>query len=218
MSWKKGLLLDSLLYLVLDKDICPKGKIDNVLSQAGKSGINLLQLRENNADDEEFLKDAASVSKACKKQGLVFLVNNRLDIALVVDADGVHLGQSDLPVTEARKILGKNKIIGLTCRNLIQAQKAEAQGADYISIGPIFSTPIKPDLKPIKKELIGVINRKLSIPVFGIGGINATNIKQAFFYGVKRFAVSRAICQSKCVKQAVCNLRCEISKSRNFNH
>jgi len=130
-----------------------------------------------------------------------------LDIARVCDADGLHLGQSDLPLKQARRILGKGKIIGISCHSLTQAQKAQAQGADYISIGPIFSTLIKPDLKPINLKLIKIIDQKIKIPLFVIGGINSHNVNKVISYGAKRIALCRAICCAQNIRKAAQELR-----------
>lgn len=143
------------------------------------------------------MQDAQKIKQLCKKRGIVFLVNNRLDISKIVDADGLHIGQSDLPLRVARRILGKDKIIGVSCHNLTHALKAQTEGADYISIGPIFSTPIKPHTKPINLNLIKAIEQKIKIPFFAIGGINHSNIKKVISYGAKRVAVCRAICCAK---------------------
>ena len=154
---------------MLDKDSCRQGNVVGIFRQVGKKGIDLVQLRENTACDRDFFEDAKIINRLCRKRGIIFLVNNRLDIAQLTNADGLHLGQSDLPLRVARRLLGKNKIIGISCHNLTQALKAEAQGADYISIGPIFLTQTKPNLKPINSRLIKTIKQKIKIPFFAIG-------------------------------------------------
>ena len=177
------------------------------MRQVGRTGIDLVQLRAKAALDRDLLKDAKIIHQLCQERGIIFIINNRLDIAQVVDADGLHLGQADLPLRAARVFLGRNKIIGISCHNLTQALKAEAEGADYISIGPAFSTLTKPSLKPINLRLIKMINRKLKIPFFAIGGISQANINKVKSYGAKRVAVCRAICRAKNIKKSVCNLR-----------
>lgn len=170
-------------------------------------GIGLVQLRENAACARDFLRDAQAVKRLCQKQKVIFVINNRLDIAQIVDADGLHLGQSDLGLKSARKIFGENKVIGISCHNLSQALKAQAQGADYISVGPIFGTQTKPNLKPINSKLIKIINQRIRIPLFAIGGINRSNIRKVISYGAERVAVCRAICSARDVKNSVVNLR-----------
>jgi thiamine-phosphate pyrophosphorylase len=199
------LLLSSRVYLVLDKDSCRRGNVVSVFRQVDKEAIDLVQLRENTACDRDFLRDAELIKRLCQKR-IIFLINNRLDIALVTNADGLHLGQSDLPLRQARRIL-KDKIIGISCHNLAQALKAQDGGADYISIGPIFRTQTKPNLKPINLTLIKTINQRIKIPFFAIGGINRSNINEVISYGAKRIALCRGICRAKNVKKAALELR-----------
>jgi len=194
---KERLLLNSRLYLVLDKDSCPRGNVAFVIRKLGKGIIDLVQLRETRAHDRGFLKDAEIVRNLCHKKGIIFLVNNRLDIAKLVNADGLHLGQSDLPLKIAIKFLGKDKIIGISCHNLNQALRAQEEGANYISIGPIFSTKTKPELKPIGIKILNILKRKIKIPFFLIGGINQVNIKRVISFGAERVCVCRAICSAE---------------------
>ena len=166
-----------------------------------------MQLRETATCDRDFLRDAEIIKRLSQRKGVIFLINNRLDIALITAADGLHLGQSDLPLSEARRALGKNKIIGKSCHNLVQAQRAQAEGADYISVGPIFPTLTKPDLTPINLKILKMINKKIDIPFFAIGGINHTNIKEVISHGAKRVALSRAICRAQNIPKATRELR-----------
>ena len=120
-----------------------------------------------------------------------------MDIAKIVNSDGLHLGQDDLSVGIARRILGKDKIIGLSCHSLKQAQKAVSLGIDYISIGPVFATTTKPEYKPVGLILIKKAKDKIRIPFFAIGSINESNIEKSRASGAKRFAVCRAVCKAK---------------------
>ena len=201
------MLLSSRLYLVLDKENCFPDNVIDIFRQVNQAGIDLVQLRETTACDRDFLKHAEIIKRLCQQQGVIFLINNRLDIALIAAADGLHLGQSDLPLSAARRMLGKNKIIGKSCRNLPQALKAQAEGADYISIGPIFPTLTKPDLTPINLKILKRINQKIKIPFFAIGGINRSNINEVISHGVRRVALSRAICRAKNIKNITRALR-----------
>lgn len=201
------MLLNSRLYLILDKASCGGRNLIHILSQAVSAGIGIIQLRENASTDRNFLKDALIIRRLTRTLGLIYIINNRADIALLCAADGLHLGQSDLPPASARKIIGENKIIGVSCRNLSQAMQAQSQGADYIGIGPVFNTSTKPNLKPIDFSKLGIITRKINIPVFAIGGINKTSIKPLIASGVERFALCRAICRAKSVRKAVKELQ-----------
>jgi len=161
---KKRLLLSSRLYLILDRNSCYPSDVISIFRRVGRIGVDLVQLRENTACDRDFLRDAKAIKRICKEKGIIFIINNRLDIAQLAGADGLHLGQTDLPLKEVRKIFGKNRIVGVSCHNLTEALKAQSEGADYIGIGPIFSTTIKPNLKPIKLSSIKLINQKIKIP------------------------------------------------------
>jgi len=209
---RKKLLLHSRLYLVLDKDTCHQGNIIDTFRQLGKGAIDLVQLRANTTCDRDLMRDAKVIKQLANQRGIVFIVNNRLDIAQLVGADGLHLGQSDLPLESARRTLGKDKIIGISCHNLSQALNAQSQGADYISIGPLFCTKTKPGLKPINPKLIKVINQRIRIPYFAIGGLGYSNINKAASYGVKRIALCRAICRARNITKASINLRKQINK------
>ncbi|MFH1577578.1 MAG: thiamine phosphate synthase [Candidatus Omnitrophota bacterium] len=217
MKLKKRLSLNSRLYLILNKYPCLKMSLVDIFRTACKAGIDLVQLRENASCDREFLEDAKAIRRLCQKSKTIFLVNNRLDIARIVDADGLHLGQSDLPLKTARKYLNKNKLIGITCRNLPEARKAEAEGADYISIGPVFPSPTKPDLEPVGLELIQKIAAKIKIPFFVIGGITHSNINEAVKYGATRFALCGAICYARDIKKAVRELKKQITQLYALN-
>lgn len=213
MKPKKKLLSGSRLYLLLDKNSCKKRDAVNTLIQAGFAGIDIIQLRQEDGPDREFLADARKIKNLCRKKKIIFLVNNRLDIAQISGADGLHLGQSDLPLAEARKILGKSKIIGISCRSLKQAKEAESQGADYIAIGPVFPSLTKPGRTQIKPGLIKSIITRVKIPLFVIGGINYSNINKLISYGAKRFAVCRAVCRGKNIQKSARALRGVIYKA-----
>ncbi|MFC1592925.1 thiamine phosphate synthase [Candidatus Omnitrophota bacterium] len=207
MKSKKQLLLNSRIYLLLDKQSCKGGDVVNTFVKAEKAGVDIVQLRQGCTDDREFLNDAKKLKKICSKKNKLFFINNRLDIALLVNADGLHLGQADLPLTDARKILGKNKIIGISCSTLRQAKIAELQGADYIGLGPLFPTLTKPGRKPINPLLIKNVVRNIQIPFFAIGGINPENMKKVLSYDAKSVAICRAVCRARNIPKAVSDLR-----------
>ena len=157
----------------------------------------MIQYRCKEGTDQEKLKQAKKLADICKSNDALFIINDRLDIALAVNADGVHLGQNDIPTEIARKLLGFEKLIGRSTHSLKQLQKAEEEGCDYIGIGPVYETTTKPTAKPIDfKSLIEVTN-KTSLPYFAIGGINNSNLSEITSIGIKRIAVSNAIMHSK---------------------
>lgn len=197
MNWKRKLLAESRLYLVLDKKACGNRAMPNIAKKAKDSGVDVIQLRDKESKKDTLLKEAYELRKLLINSKTIFIINDYIDIARLVDSDGIHLGQNDLPIKTARLLLGNNKIIGKSCHSLNQAVKAQSNGADYISIGPIFSTPTKPEYKAVGTDLIKKVKDALTIPFFVIGGIDESNINSIVSLGVDRVAVCRAICRAK---------------------
>ncbi len=158
-----------------------------------RAGVGWVQYRDKNASRRKVYEEAIKLGRLAGKHNAVFIVNDYSDIALAVDADGVHLGQDDLPVKEAREILGKGKIIGVSTHCIEQALEAEQAGADYIGFGPVFHTSTKDAGSPRGTDLLGEIKNKVSIPVVAIGGINLGNIHSVLETGVDAVAVASAI-------------------------
>ena len=156
----------------------------------------IIQLRDKESAKSDILKTALALKKALRQSSSIFIVNDHADIAVLVDADGVHLGQCDLPLKAARKLLGKDKIIGVSCLNLKQAMLAQDQGADYLGIGAVFSTETKPESAPLGLGKLNAVKNKIEIPIFAIGGINETNILEVLSLGVHGVAISSAICSA----------------------
>jgi len=197
MNLKKKLLRESRLYVIVDKKVSGAKPIFNIVSKIKDSGADIIQLRDKESKKEFILKEAYKLRKLLTNTQTLFIINDYVDIAKIVDSDGIHLGQNDLPLDTARKLLGKDKIIGVSCHNLNQAIEAQKSQADYISIGPIFSTPTKPGYKAVGLDLISKVKKAIHIPFFVIGGINENNIHDILSLGIKRAAVCRAICQAK---------------------
>jgi len=195
MKLRKRLLKKSLLYVILDKEIC--GLQFRLISEslAKNLGLGIIQLRDKLSSKKSILREALLLQRLFFNTKTLFIVNDYLEIAKIVDCDGVHLGQDDTPIEIARKVLGRDKIIGISCHNLKQALRAQKYGADYIGIGPVFTTPAKPEYKAIGLNLIKKLNDKIKIPFFLIGGINLNNTNRVLSAGAKRIAVCRAICQ-----------------------
>lgn len=197
MNWKKRLLEKSHLYVIVDKEISAKTPITDIVKRIKKSSTDIVQFRDKISCKKDIIKKSLVLKKLLRNTNKTFIINDYLDLAKIVDADGVHLGQNDVPLNLARKILGAGKIIGISCHNLKQALAAQKGGADYISIGPIFPTSLKPAVKSIGLNLIKEIRKKISIPFFAIGGINHCNIKKVFCLGAERIAVCRAFLKVK---------------------
>lgn len=176
MKSKKNQLKQSQIYLILDKQTLAGRSAEGLVSAIKNSPIDLIQLRDKISPKEVVLNQARRIKKILSKTNKLLIINDYLDVAKIADADGVHLGQQDLPPEIARSILGEDKIIGVSCHNRREAVAAEAAGADYIGIGPVFSTPTKPRLHPIGSKLAKKIRASSSIPCFFIGGINCNTV------------------------------------------
>ena len=168
MKSRKILLKRSLLYLITDKARLPRLSLD---------AIGVIQLRNKLSAKSQVLRLAHKLAKRLSKTKTLFIVNDYIDIALLCGADGVHLGQEDIPLRQARKILGKDRIIGISCHSLAQALKAQKEGADYIGIGPIYATATKPEYRAVGLKVLRQLKDKIKVPYFAIGNIHQGNIK-----------------------------------------
>ena len=158
-----------------------------------KGGVDIVQLRDYTLSDSKLLQTAIALRKMTLNYGALFIVNNRPDIARLSDADGVHVGQEDLPVRMARKIVGEEKLVGLSTQEAAQARGAVVQGADYIGVGPVFATPTK-DKDPVGLGYVSeAFQMNLPIPFFAIGGVDLQNIESVMKAGGKRVSVVRAL-------------------------
>ncbi len=204
--------IDYTLYLVTNNKNKTKEEFLKTIEESLKGGVSLVQVREKNLNDDEFLNVALNVKKILKKYEIPLIINDNVKIAKKIDADGVHVGQDDLEAKKARDILGENKIIGVSAHNIQEAKKAEEDGADYIGCGTIFNSPTKSDAKSLtKKDLIDVVNA-VDIPVVYIGGITKNNIKELANTGIKGVSVVSAIMESENPKLSSENLKKEIEK------
>ena len=159
-----------------------------IVTEMIKSGIKIIQYREKFKSLREKLEEAKILCELCKKNNVLFIVNDHVDIALMVDADGVHVGQEDMPVSEIRKILGANKIIGLSTHSVEDADKAVLQDVDYIGVGPIFPTTTK-DRTAVGIEYMKYVEKNINLPYIAIGGIKESNLSQVVEKGAKRIAL-----------------------------
>ena len=167
---------DYRLYLVTDRNCLQQQTLEQAVEQAILGGVTLVQLREKAIASKEFYERALRIKAICHHYNVPLLINDRVDIALAVEADGVHIGQSDLPCRVVRQILGKDKIIGVSARTAKQAIQAQADGADYLGVGAMFATSTKQDAKTVSVETLNDIRQSVSIPIVAIGGINHTTL------------------------------------------
>ncbi|MBW4009492.1 thiamine phosphate synthase [Moraxella osloensis] len=199
---------DYRLYLVTDRNCLQQQTLEQAVEQAILGGVTLVQLREKAIASKEFYERALRIKAICHHYNVPLLINDRVDIALAVEADGVHIGQSDLPCRMVRQILGKDKIIGVSARTAQQAIQAQADGADYLGVGAMFATSTKQDAKTVSVETLNDIRQSVSIPIVAIGGINHTTLPalqqalQAADTSIDGVAVVSAILGQKDVKLA----------------
>lgn len=198
---------DMRLYAVTDRSWLGDKKLADQVKECLEGGVTFLQLREKKLDEEAFYEEALEIKKLCKEKGVPFIINDNVDVALRCDADGVHVGQSDMEAQDVRAKLGADKIIGVSARTVEQAVKAEKMGADYLGVGAVFSTPTKLDAREVSWETLKEICETVSIPVVAIGGITADNLSQLEGTGVDGVAVVSAIFAQKDIKAATENLR-----------
>ncbi|AKB28207.1 Thiamin-phosphate pyrophosphorylase [Methanosarcina siciliae C2J] len=191
---KISLLKEIDFYLVTDSGLSKKGTLSDV-REAVDAGCKIVQYREKNKSTKEMVDEASEIKRICRDRA-IFLVNDRIDVALAVDADGVHIGQDDMPIEIAKKLLGPEKIIGLTVHNVEEAVKAEESGADYIGLGSIFDTSTKKDAgKGIGPASIREVKNAIKIPVVAIGGINKENCIPVVENGADSLvAISAVVC------------------------
>ncbi|MEJ5364678.1 MAG: thiamine phosphate synthase [Desulfosoma sp.] len=203
------------LYVITDAAVIGDRPLPEVVEAALRGGAGVVQYREKKKSTRRMVEEAAALAALCRRYGAVFIVNDRIDVALAVDADGVHLGQDDMPLHVARRLLGPNRLIGVTVHNRREIEEAERGGADYISLAPVFATPTKPDHQPpmgvegLKRLMEGV-----TCPAVAIGGINADNIADVIRTGVKGVCVVSAVLGRDDPEDAARTLRRLINEAR----
>jgi thiamine-phosphate pyrophosphorylase len=198
------------LCFITDRESCGLTCLEMTLL-ALKAGVRCVQLRDKNRSRMGYYRMAVNLRKLTRDFGAFYIVNDYADIAASVDADGVHLGQGDLPVREARKILGKDKIIGVSTHSIDEAMVAEDQGADYIGFGPVFRTTTKDAGDPRGTEILQKLREKVMLPVMAIGGIGPDNIDEVFGSGANAVATASAIlkgCIEENTKHLMEKIRC----------
>ena len=185
------------LYLVTDRPLCLGRDLEWVVSEAVKGGVSIVQLREKEASTREFVELAIRLKKVLQPAGVPLIINDRIDVALAADADGVHIGQSDMPYGIARRLLGPDKIIGLSVENPDEVVEANALDVDYIAVSPVYGTPTKTDTAPpFGLEGLRRAVRLTRHPVVAIGGMNERTAPDVFAAGADGIAVVSAICSA----------------------
>lgn len=206
---------DLLLYAVTDRSWLNGDTLYHQVEQCLKGGATFVQLREKNLDEEEFLEEAKEMKELCAKYRVPFVINDNVEIALEMDADGVHVGQKDMEAGDVRAKLGPDKIIGVSARTVEQALKAEKSGADYLGVGAVFPTGSKADAQELDHETVKAICRAVSIPVIAIGGITKDNVTELAGSGICGIAVISALFAQPDIEEAAKELRARTEEMIN---
>jgi thiamine-phosphate pyrophosphorylase len=206
------------LYLVTDRGMLNGADLFQAVGEAIRGGVTLLQLREKDVSSSDFYSIAVEMKKLAKSYQVPLIINDRLDIALAVDADGLHVGQEDLPLAVARKLLGPGKILGYSVSNLIEAEYGEKHGADYLGAGPVYHTGSKETaIEPIGTDRLKKIKEIVNIPVVAIGGIGMSNIGDVRETGVDGISVISAILAKQEAAAAARDLKKAWYKKNKYN-
>ncbi len=193
----KEILKENDLYVITDQ----KENLLEIIEDILIAGVRIIQHRFKTGTDKDHLQEAIQIKNLCIKYNSLFIINDRIDIALASNADGIHLGQNDLDLKTARKLLGHSKIIGISANNEIDISNALSEGSDYIGIGPVFETTTKKDKKPLGIEKIKSLTKDLNIPWFAIGGVTTSNVSYLKSHGFKKVALISQLMNSEDPKE-----------------
>ena len=189
----KRSIQNSRLYVIVDRAVLSNRDPVKTAEAAIRGGADVIQWRDKSASDAEFLAVARALRELTRDAGTIFIINDRVHIAEAVRSDGVHVGHADLPVARVRSLVGQTMLIGRSTHSLEEALAAERSGADYIGVGPVFSTPTKPDYRAVGTDLLGSVKSHVRIPWVAIGGIDLENLPLVLSAGAPRVAVVRAV-------------------------
>ena len=218
MSWQQEKFCSFKLYAVTDVH-AKDSRILEKMEWAAKSGADIIQLRSKELTDREFLRLGEKAKRICHAQRVLFFVNDRADLAWALGADGLHLGQEDLPIRAARKLLEKRVLfLGKSTHSLEQALRTAKEPVDYIGVGPVFQTPTKPHYVPVGLKLVHQVAERIRKPFVAIGGINLDNVDQVLRAGASRVAVVRAIFDAKQVSRATQELKGKLEHLCKINY
>lgn len=207
LSRKEKLAQQLLLYAVTDRHWLEGRSLYDVVRESLDGGVSFLQLREKDLDEERFYEEAVELQALAREYGVPFVINDNVDIAVRMDADGVHVGQSDMEAGDVRALIGQDKILGVSAMTVGQAVRAEARGADYLGVGAVFPTGSKDDAEDVSFETLKAICEAVSIPVIAIGGITKENIQELAGSGICGIAVISAIFAQNDIRAAADDLR-----------
>ena len=200
------------LYAVTDRSWVGTQALYEQVEQALRGGVTCVQLREKELNDTDFLAEAKELKILCARYGVPLIINDNVELALKVDADGVHVGQEDMDARDVRGLIGPAKVLGVTAKTIEQAQKAQLAGADYLGSGAVFGSTTKPNARPMTKELLHSICQSVTIPVVAIGGIHRGNIASLAGTGIRGAAVVSGIFAAADIEEECFRLRAEIDR------
>jgi thiamine-phosphate pyrophosphorylase len=209
-------LTDPSVYVILDRSAARGRDLGDILEGAIAGGCRMVQLREKEWVSGALLPLAERLRERCRQTGVTFVVNDRVDLALAVDADGVHLGQDDLPPRAARPLLRRGMLLGLSTHNVAQARAARDSGADYVAVGSMFPTGTKPDFQLVGPALIRKLRAEIRVPLIGIGGITRHNAAEVIEAGADGVAVISAVCSAPDPLAATRELREVVQAARRL--
>lgn len=198
---------DLLLYAVTDRHWLNGRELADVVKESLDGGVTMLQLREKTLEEDKFLEEAKLLQALCRERKIPFIINDNVDIAVAMDADGVHVGQSDMEALDVRAKVGPDKIVGVSAQTVEQALLAEKHGADYLGVGAVFPTGSKDDADDVSYETLKAICEAVSIPVVAIGGISQENVSRLAGSGICGVAVISAIYAAKNICAAATELK-----------
>jgi len=208
---------DLSLYLVTDRGLSLGRSTVDIVRAAVAGGVTCVQLREKECSTRQFVAEARAVRELLAGTGIPLIINDRIDVALAVGADGVHLGQTDMLIADARRVVGRSMLIGISAECVEDAVRAEAQGADYVGISPVFSTPTKTDTAPaLGLDGVAAIRAAVSLPLVGIGGIKPGNAAEVIRAGCDGVAVVSAIVSAPDPRKAATELKTIIRHAKEL--
>ena len=206
---------DLLLYAVTDRSWLHGKSLYDQVEEAISGGVTFVQLREKELEEEAFYKEALEIQKLCREKRIPFVINDNVELARHIQADGVHVGQDDMEAGNVRELLGPDKIIGVSAHSVEEARKAQERGADYLGVGAAFATNSKKDVGHISYDTIREICKAVDIPVIAIGGIDENNVTELAGSGICGVAVISAIFARENIKEAAAGLRCRVEQMLN---
>lgn len=211
-KWREDMKLDLRVYAVTDRTWTGEKSLFCQLEEALQAGVTLVQLREKELDDDAFLEEARQIKALTDSYGVPLIINDNVKVALACDAAGVHIGQADMDAACVRRLLGPDKILGVTAKTVEQARRAEKAGADYLGSGAVFGSSTKREALPMTMERLKEITASVSIPVVAIGGIHKGNIRQLKGTGIAGAAVVSGIFGAEDIKKATAELRSAVEE------